>query len=69
MTDQPAAVDPEQVWSVCKYIEGRNLEPCRRCAPWETDPDHGKVRRVCYGLAQEVVNIVLTGHPHGANHV
>lgn len=59
------AIDPADqdklVWAICPYL--RNMKDCRGCPEWEDDPDHGPVKRMCRGIAQEVVNICQTGDP------
>lgn len=52
--------DPEKVYAVCPYI--RNLLVCKRCDPWRDVQHIGRMKRGCYALAEEVVNIVETGN-------
>lgn len=50
----------EMVWAVCPYARMHDDEPrCSHCPPWEEDPDHGKMRRGCYGIAAEICRIVF----------
>ena len=50
------------VHAICPYL--RNLEDCKGCPEWLDDERHGQVQRGCYALAEEVMNICQTGHPH-----
>ena len=38
---------------------------CLECPGWERDVDYGKLRRGCYAVAIEYVNIVKYGNPWG----
>lgn len=50
----------EMVWAVCPYIRLSAEESrCNHCPPWEEDPDYGKMRRGCYGLAAEACRVVF----------
>jgi hypothetical protein len=49
----------EMIWEICPYLTGRDLEPCDHCPAWEEDLDHGKVYRLCFGLAEEVCKIIF----------
>jgi hypothetical protein len=60
--------DDELIWLVCPYLRqsqpGLDFESgCLHCPEWEEDERYGKVQRMCYGRAREVVNIVQTGDP------
>lgn len=50
------------VHAICSYL--RDLKPCKNCPEWTEDPDYGPVAPGCYVLAEEVMNICQTGHPH-----
>lgn len=50
------------VHAICRYL--RALKDCEFCPEWEADPNYGQVSRGCYQLAEEVMNICQTGHPH-----
>lgn len=50
------------IHAMCPYL--RNFRPCKNCPEWEEDERHGKIKRGCYGVAEEVMNICQTGHPH-----
>lgn len=62
---EAAGADAEKVYRVCPYLAGRNLQPCKRCDPWriaEGWEELGRLKRGCYALAEEVVNLVETGN-------
>lgn len=50
------------VHAICPYL--RDFKPCEECPKWQTDEKYGKVTKGCYVLANEVMNICQTGHPH-----
>lgn len=58
ITDQTAIVH-----AICPYLR-RRLDDCKKCPEWEEFGRLGKAQRACYSLAQEVMNICQTGHPH-----
>lgn len=47
------------VHAVCPWMRRGDETRCMHCPPWEDDPDHGKVRRGCYGIAAEVCRVVF----------
>lgn len=49
-------------WAICPYL--RNLDPCKGCPHEEHDHVHGAFHRGCRMMAEEVINICQTGHPH-----
>lgn len=50
----------EMVWAICPHVRSREDESrCHHCPPWEEDPDYGKMRRGCYGMAAETCRIVF----------
>jgi len=41
------------IWELCLYVRAHQSESqCRHCPEWEDDPSHGKVQRMCRGLAR-----------------
>jgi len=51
----------EVVHAVCPYLR---LGDCKGCAEVEQHPRWGPITMACYAMAQEVMNICQTGHPH-----
>lgn len=45
---------------VCARLRGK---PCKECPAWRHDKQYGKVQAFCYGLAEELMNIVKHGGP------
>ena len=56
-----------RVHAVCEYLR-LSRDPkhwdCKRCPAWAPSP-YGRVTRMCYRLAKEVINIAKHGHPRG----
>lgn len=48
--------------AICVYLRNK---PCELC-PEREPSQYGESQRLCYGLAQEVSNIAIHGHPRGA---
>lgn len=61
--EQTTEADDHLVWLVCRYMPGRDDLVCDRCPAWEEHPKHGRCKRGCRAMAEEVVNIVQTGNP------
>lgn len=49
-----------RIWKICPYLH--NLNDCKKCPAWEKDKHYGKVKNMCRGLAEEVLNIAQTGN-------
>lgn len=51
----------EMVWELCPYTSNVKDDDrrCRHCPQWEEDEHHGKMQRMCYGLASEACRIVF----------
>jgi len=56
---------PEMVWELCPYIRAI-LDGCQQCPRWEDHEDHGRVQKLCYGLAEEACRVVLAMQRHYA---
>lgn len=57
-----------RIHAVCRYLRYRPDEPCKRCPLTFIDPrrpEDGECQKGCVGLAEEVINIAVHGHPHG----
>lgn len=53
---------PDQmVWDMCRYTR-RNQEDypdCMECSRWENDKHYGKMKRGCFGMAQEACRYAM----------
>ena len=59
-----ASRDDPLVWRICEYLRIQRtkqvgvLDDCQRCPAWTEDTDHGRCKRGCRALAEEVVAVV-----------
>lgn len=62
-----------KVHAMCQRLrDGINLKRdtlCKLCPAWEKLDGHGKCQRMCYGIAQEAINIAKHGNPWGTRAV
>lgn len=53
----------EQVWRVCAYLRRAEGQKCKQCPRTIEIENHGPGKRMCVGLAEEIINVVETGSP------
>ena len=63
----PERIPDETVWAVCPYMDGHGLADCERCPEWEEEPGHGRVKRGCRMMAEEVCRIACAAPQNGGS--